>query len=271
MSLASAMLMADVSREEAKEDEVIREYLEGLYGNAHQDAVWKLVGSSLGTALGGPLGGFLAGQLGSNLSRYRRGGFDRPPMDMNVGKFNRSDRLNQLTDLEREHEMFGATHLMDMGTDFMQTLNLAGGLGAIQDEGLGTLLTTGTGPGAKSGWIGTTKKAGGSGIGLGGWKGMKLNPASYQAKTVGPGLPQMTGPLAQPQLTAGQVYKSPPGISNWFRKAGGLSPKGATPSFWSYQLGGVPKASPYSVLTPAQKQQQSLQNFYNLIQNWQSI
>ena len=128
--LGAARLQVDISREEAAEDKRIREYLEKINSKSYQDSVWGLVGGALGAAVLGPLGGFLGKTLFSNVSRHQRGGFEAPP-DMSVGKFYRNKRLDQLSDLKRQNEMFGASHLLGIGADALNAFNLAGGIQGI--------------------------------------------------------------------------------------------------------------------------------------------
>ena len=264
--LGAARLQVDISREEAAEDKRIREYLEKINSKSYQDSVWGLVGGALGAAVLGPLGGFLGKTLFSNVSRHQRGGFEAPP-DMSVGKFYRNKRLDQLSDLKRQNEMFGASHLLGIGADALNAFNLAGCIQGIGKEGLGTLTTYGTGPTSRAGFFGTTKQAGGGGIKWGGWKGMQLDPSQYTTtdpSLVDPNATPIPGVTALPvdpnqPLTAGQVYQRP----RFNKIFGGQA--GQTPSFWGYQTGRLGAGSPYQGLTPVQQQQNQMQNFWNII------
>tara|TARA_R100001594_G_scaffold127806_2_gene165701 strand:- start:20817 stop:21710 length:894 start_codon:yes stop_codon:yes gene_type:complete len=269
-TLGSALLARDVSVEQAREQQWLNDYYNKISGASKWGGLLGLGGQLLGSALGGPLGGFLMGNLLKYGDMYRKGGFDKIGKHSG-GKFYKQQMQDTLTDINKQQQLFNSSMLMDLGSNALGAFGAAGGVQAWKDEGWGTLMTRGSGPGAKSGWLGTTERAGGSGIGLGGWKGMRVDPTKY----IDPSTGEVFDKSAQ--LTAGQVsmrnpYKMNPTKEIWSNEKGasinlpGLEPQevpfepGTTtpisgeafqnwqkPAFWQYQLGMTPKTSPYAL------------------------
>tara|TARA_R100000278_G_scaffold123151_1_gene111567 strand:- start:21286 stop:22131 length:846 start_codon:yes stop_codon:yes gene_type:complete len=269
-TLASALLARDMSVEQAQEQQALNDYYRRISENSWMDALLGFGGKALGTMIGGPAGGFLLGQLGKYGSRAARGGFEGPP-ELSGGKFYRQDMKNTLTDIKNQQSLFNASMLMDMGADALTAFNTAGGIQGVRDEGWGTLMTRGTGPGAKAGWLGTTKRAGGSGIGFGGWKGMQLDPTQFESKA---------GDVPE-NLTAGDVYERDPYKYRQMKidlkdKQGKITGAKFTPpgvktvagprkaAFWQYQMGLVPETSDYTRIAQNQMSVDDiLKQFYN--------
>ena len=256
-TLGGALLARDVSVEQSREQQWLNDYYDKIGKGGWKDALFGLGGQMLGTALGGPLGGFIMGNLGKYGSKYRRGGFDKIGPHSG-GKFNRQAMQDTLTDINKKQELWNTSMLMDIGSSALGAFGAAGGPQALQNEGWGTLMTRGSGLGAKSGWLGTTKAAGGSGVGFGGWKGMRVDPSKYIDPSTGKAFEEGT------QLTAGQVsmrnpYRMDPTKEIWKNKKGasinfpGLVPKDPgtfteqVPAFWQYQMGITPKTSPFAL------------------------
>ena len=280
-TLGSALLARDVSVEQAREQQWLNDYYDKINKGSIWDSIFGMGGQLLGTALGGPLGGFLLGNLGKYGSKSARGGFDKIGKHSG-GKFHRQAMRDTLTDINKQQELFNSSMLMDIGVSALQAFGAAGGPQAIQKEGLGTLMTRGYGPGAKSGWLGTTKRAGGSGIGGGftgpggeyvpGWQGMRSPGGQY--------VDANTGLSAEEGLTAGDVYRRNPYDYNpskefWRSESGtarmmapglesqptpvvdtGIATEQISgdalrawqkPAFWQYQMGGPPVTSPYQL------------------------
>ena len=263
-TLASALLARDMSVEQAKEQQALNDYYERIGKGSWKDALLGFGGQALGTMIGGPLGGFLGKQVGKYGSRAARGGFEGPP-ELSGGKFYKQQMRDTLSDIDEQQSLFNASMIMDMGADALGAFNKAGGMKAVGKEGLGTLMTKGSGPGATSGFLGATERAGGSGIGLGGWKGMQLDATKYLDADGNP-LPDGT------ELTAGDVYERDPytvetnpkvlrsnpattkyNVQRVPSTATAYRPKLTTvagetrkPAFFQYQMGMTPKTSEYS-------------------------
>ena len=270
-TLGGALLARDVSVEQSREQQWLNDYYDKIGKGGWKDALFGMGGQLLGGALAGPLGGFIMSNLGKYGSKHARGGFDKIGPHSG-GKFNRQAMQDTLTDINKKQGLWNSSMLMDIGTSALGAFGAAGGAAALQKEGLGTLMTRGSGLNAKSGWLGTTERAGGSGIGFGGWKGMKVDPTKYIDPSTGKAFDKTA------QLTAGQVsmrnpYDFNPSKKIWSNEpktahmyAPGVEPqpvpfepgtqtpisgqalqKWQKPAFWQYQLGMTPKTSPYAI------------------------
>lgn len=278
-TLASALLARDMSVEQAKEQQALNDYYKRISENSWMDALLGFGGKTLGTMIGGPAGGFLLGQLGKYGSRAARGGFEGPP-ELSGGKFFKQDMKDTLANIRNQQSLFNASMLMDMGADALTAFNTAGGIKGVRDEGWGTLMTRGTGPGAKAGWLGTTKRAGGSGIGAAGWKGMQLDSSQYLDK-LNTNIDNPYGNNVKGELTAGDVYERDPYKYKQMKidlkdKQGNITGAKFTPpgvktvagprkaAFWQYQMGLVPETSDYTRIAQNQMTVDDiLKQFYN--------